>query len=141
MKPKYKRLQLILIAVIISSIGLWLVLKNFNENIVFFFSPTEVKQKSITYVIRVGGIVKKGSIKQDGLITTFSLTDNETNLPISYKGLLPNLFRAEQGIVARGKLVDNIFIADELLAKHDENYMPKEVADSLKKAGTWKGEE
>ena len=136
MKIKYKRLRLIAIAVFFTSIGLWLILKNFNENIVFFFTPTELKQKSVANeVIRVGGLVTKDSITKidDGLITEFIITDNHNNLTIRYKGILPNLFRENQGIVAKGKLVNNIFIASELLAKHDENYMPKEVSATIKK--------
>lgn len=136
MKEKYKRLRLIIVAVCFTSIGLWLILKNFNENIVFFFTPTELRQKSITNeIIRVGGLVMKNSITKidDGLITEFIITDNQNNLTIRYKGILPNLFRENQGIVAKGKLIDNIFIAKELLAKHDENYIPKEISKTIKK--------
>ena len=136
MKEKYKRLRLIIVAVCFTSIGLWLILKNFNENIVFFFTPTELKQKSITNeIIRVGGLVMKNSITKidDGLITEFIITDNQNNLTIRYKGILPNLFRENQGIVAKGKLIDNIFIAKELLAKHDENYIPREISKTIKK--------
>ena len=136
MKEKYKRLRLIIVAVCFTSIGLWLILKNFNENIVFFFTPTELRQKSITNeIIRVGGLVMKNSITKidDGLITEFIITDNQNNLTIRYKGILPNLFRENQGIVAKGKLIDNIFIAKELLAKHDENYIPREISKTIKK--------
>ena len=134
MKAKYKRLKFIAVAVFFVSIGLWLILKNFNENIVFFFTPTELKQKSlVNQIIRVGGLVTKDSITKidNGLITQFIITDNQNNLTIRYKGLLPNLFRENQGIVAKGKLINNVFIASELLAKHDENYMPKEVAKTI----------
>lgn len=136
MKEKYKRLRLIIVAVCFTSIGLWLILKNFNENIVFFFTPTELRQKSITNeIIRVGGLVMKNSITKidDGLITEFIITDNQNNLTIRYKGILPNLFRENQGIVVKGKLIDNIFIAKELLAKHDENYIPREISKTIKK--------
>ena len=117
------------------SFGLWLILKNFNENIVFFFSPTELKQRPvINKVIRVGGLVVKGSIiKTEPSITEFSVTDNQEILKIKFIGLLPGLFRENQGIVAKGKFNGDVFMAQELLAKHDENYMPKEVAKSLKK--------
>ena len=135
MKPKYKRLKFILISIIFASLGLWLILKNFNENIVFFFSPTELQNKPvINQVIRVGGLVTKNSIikTKDNLTTEFIITDKQTNLTIEFKGILPNLFRENQGIVAKGKLIGNKFIATELLAKHDENYMPAEVAKALK---------
>ena len=135
MKPKHKRLTFILIFIVSISLGLWIVLKNFNENIVFFFSPTEIKKQNIyNQIIRVGGLVRKGSVvKLNATTTEFILTDNQENLLVRFVGILPNLFRDGQGVVAKGKLEKNIFIADELLAKHDENYMPKEVAESLKK--------
>ena len=135
MKPKYKRLKFILMLLFCFSLGLWLILKNFNENIVFFFSPSELKQHPvINKVIRVGGLVMKGSItKTEPSITEFSVTDNQENLKIKFIGLLPGLFRENQGIVAKGKFNGDVFMAQELLAKHDENYMPKEVAKSLKK--------
>lgn len=134
MKPKYKRLKSILLWLVCLSFGLWLILRNFNDNIVFFYSPTQLKERPITgQLIRVGGLVNKGSIIKDGFYTTeFSITDNQTNLKVHFKGMLPNLFRDDQGIVAKGKLQGDVFIAEELLAKHDENYMPKEVANSLK---------
>ncbi len=135
MKPKYKRLKFILMLLFCFSFGLWLILKNFNENIVFFFSPTELKQRPvINKVIRVGGLVVKGSItKTQPSITEFLVTDNQEVLKIKFIGLLPGLFRENQGIVAKGKFNGDVFMAQELLAKHDENYMPKEVAKSLKK--------
>lgn len=130
MKKKYKRLQSIVIIIVIISIGLWLILKNFNQNIVFFYSPSELKEKFITNkVIRLGGFVEKNSIIKidNGLTTEFSLTDGKNSLAVKFTGILPTLFREDQGIVAQGKLIDNIFIAKELLTKHDENYKPKEV--------------
>ena len=130
MKKKYKRLQLIIITIVVISIGLWLILKNFNQNIVFFYSPSELKEKSITNkVIRLGGFVEKNSIIKidNGLTTEFSLTDGKNSLAVKFTGILPTLFREDQGIVAQGKLIDNIFIAKELLTKHDENYKPKEI--------------
>lgn len=135
MKPKYKRLKSILISVASIAVGLWLILSNFNENIVFFFSPMELKNKQvINQVVRVGGLVRNGSISRlDGFVTEFIITDNQEDLKVRFVGILPNLFRDNQGVVAKGKLEGDIFIANELLAKHDENYMPKEVAESLKK--------
>ena len=130
MKKKYKRLQFILVSIVFASLGLWLILKNFNQNIVFFYSPSELKERQIaTQVIRVGGLVSKNSIKKldNGLTTEFILTDKKSDLIVRFTGILPNLFREGQGIVAKGKLVNQIFIASELLAKHDENYKPKEL--------------
>jgi cytochrome c-type biogenesis protein CcmE len=134
MKQKYKRLKLVLIAMVFVVVGLWLVLDSFNQNIVFFFTPTELKQKYIpNKIVRVGGLVQENSIikMDDGLTTEFIITDTQTDLMISFTGLLPNLFREKQGIVAKGKLVNNVFIAEELLAKHDENYMPREITNSF----------
>ena len=138
MKPKYKRLKLIFIMIICTSFGLWLILKNFNDNIVFFFSPTELKNHTTTQIIRVGGLVESNSIKKHHNLVEFKITDQQNDLIIHYKGILPNLFREGQGIVAKGQLKEDIFIADELLAKHDENYMPKEVAKALKESGNWR---
>lgn len=134
MKPKYKRLKSILISIASVAIGLWLILSSFNENIIFFFSPTELKNKQIiNQIVRVGGLVSNGSIiRLDGSVTEFIITDNQEELKIRFTGILPNLFRDNQGVVAKGKLEGDIFIASELLAKHDENYMPKEIANSLK---------
>ena len=139
MKPKYKRLKYIIVAITFASIGLWLILKNLNESIVFFFSPAEIARKNIAdQIIRVGGLVKEGSIIKKSQIIEFTITDNKADLTIHFQGTPPNLFRAGQGIVARGRLTNGIFIADQLLAKHDENYMPKEVTKALKKSGTWR---
>lgn len=127
MKTKYKRLQYILIAIICTSLGLWLILKNFNQNIVFFYTPTELKEQlNHKNIVRVGGLVVEGSILklQDGITTEFLITDSRNNLQISYTGIVPNLFREGQGVIAKGKLVNEVFIASELLVKHDENYMP-----------------
>ncbi|MGB4191904.1 MAG: cytochrome c maturation protein CcmE [Rickettsiales bacterium] len=134
MKQKYKRLTLITISILIASFGLWLILDNFNQNITFFYTPAQLDQKNITNkIIRVGGLVKSNSIAKlnNGLTTEFIITDAREDLIIRYTGILPNLFRENQGIVAKGKLVNNIFIAEELLAKHDENYMPKEITNGI----------
>ncbi len=134
MKAKYKRLKLTLLIFSLVCIGLYLILKNFNENIVFFYSPSDLKQNNIeNTTIRVGGMIVKDSIKHiDDLKVEFIITDQKEEVTIIYEGLLPNLFREGQGIVAKGKYHDNFFIASELLAKHDENYMPKEIVNSLK---------
>ena len=140
MKAKYRRLKYILITILLACLGLWLILKNFNENIVFFFTPSEVKEKNISEnkLIRVGGLVTVGSIHKNGQDLHFIITDNKQDLLIRFKGAPPNLFREGQGIVAKGKLKNKQFIASELLAKHDENYMPAEVTKALKANGTWR---
>lgn len=134
-KARFKRLYSTVFFIASITIGLWLILKNFNENIAFFYSPSELLyKKPIEKRLRVGGLVLEGSIiKIDSLTTEFSLTDNAAIIKVQYKGLLPNLFREKQGVVARGRLVNGVFVADELLAKHDENYMPKEIKSSLNK--------
>jgi cytochrome c-type biogenesis protein CcmE len=122
-----------------------LVLTAFEDNLVFFFSPTDLKSKTVAAEqrIRIGGLVEEGSVKksEDGLVVNFRVTDLENALPVTFKGVLPDLFREGQGIIAEGRIVQGTFNASEVLAKHDENYMPKEVADALKKSGKWKGGE
>jgi cytochrome c-type biogenesis protein CcmE len=140
MHPKRKkRLYLIALMVTGVGIGIALALNAFNDNLMFFYSPAEVVagQAPSGHPIRVGGLVTEGSVQrqQDGLTVHFDITDNAETVTIQYTGILPDLFREGQGIVARGKLdVDGIFVADEVLAKHDENYMPPEVADALQTA-------
>jgi len=136
MKQKYKRLILVVFSLVIAVSGLWLILDSLNKNIVFFLTPTELKSQPSAKLVRVGGMVKENSIikLKNSLTTTFIITDMQTDLKIQYTGLVPSLFREKQGIVAKGKLTDdNIFIAEELLAKHDENYMPKEVSQGYMK--------
>jgi cytochrome c-type biogenesis protein CcmE len=120
-----------------------LVLTAFEDNLVFFFSPTDLKAKSVApeQRIRVGGLVEEGSIEKsaDGLVVNFRVTDLQNVVPVTFKGVLPDLFREGQGVVAEGRFVHGTFNASEVLAKHDETYMPKEVADALKKSGKWKG--
>lgn len=117
------------------TIAIIIILKVFNDNIVFYFSPSELSKVQRNSFVRVGGVVKDGSVKytQDDFLE-FEITDYSADLKIRYKGIVPNLFKEGQGTVAYGQLQDNgVFFADELLAKHDENYMPPEVAKSLKK--------
>lgn len=125
----------------ISLISLIFIIINFRDNIVFFYSPTEiinqVNQKIFPSkkIVRIGGMIKKGSIKKiDSLNINFVITDYQNELFVSYQGILPDLFREDQGVVAKGiyDSQQNIFIAQELLVKHDENYMPPEVAKNLK---------
>jgi cytochrome c-type biogenesis protein CcmE len=121
------------------AVATWLALNAFDENLMFFFSPSEVVEgKAPTaHPFRIGGLVEVDSVKRkpDGLTTAFSITDNAKTVIIEYTGILPDLFREGQGIVAMGQLNEmGIFIASEVLAKHDENYMPPEVAASLQTA-------
>ena len=119
-----------------------LVLTALNDSIVFFNSPTDVieKQVAVGQRIRLGGLVEEGSVQRgSGLAIRFNVTDLSQSIPVTYKGVLPDLFREGQGVIAEGALVaGGLFSADTILAKHDENYMPAEVADGLKKAGVWK---
>ena len=140
MTPK-RRQRLFLIAGMVIGVGIaaGFALKAFNENLMFFYSPTEVVagDAPADHMIRVGGLVTNGSVKRqpDGLTVKFDLTDNTDTITVQYTGILPDLFREGQGIVAHGRLQDDrLFVADEVLAKHDENYMPPEVADALKTA-------
>lgn len=116
----------------------------FRDNLVFFFSPTEIKEKSpesfSNRKIRIGGLVEDGSVSQDGMVTSFMMTDLSNSVEVKYSGLLPPMFRAGQGIVAEGFLNEGVFEAKYLLTKHDEKYMPPEVAEALKKSGKWQGE-
>jgi cytochrome c-type biogenesis protein CcmE len=145
MTPKRRRLSIVLIGLVMLGTAAALVLTAFEDNLVFFFSPTDLKTKTVTSVqrIRVGGLVEEGSVKKsdDGLVVNFRVTDLENVIPVTFKGVLPDLFREGQGIIAEGRLVQGTFNASEVLAKHDETYMPKEVADALKKSGKWKGAE
>ena len=144
MKRKHKRLLFVLGGMAALGVAAGLIVSAFNENLVFFFSPSELQAKEVRpdQRIRIGGLVEEGSLSKefDGVTVRFRVTDLTATLPVSYKGLLPDLFREGQGVVAEGKLrADGVFEANEVLAKHDENYMPREVADALKKSGEWKG--
>lgn len=140
-----KQRRLVTIAVIggILVVSAFLVLNALNDSIVFFFGPSEVAQKQMApgTRIRVGGLVKPGSVRRDDKRVDFVVTDGGQEITIHYEGLLPDLFREGQGVVAEGKLGPNMtFKAESVLAKHDEKYMPREVADTLKKQGHWQGE-
>ena len=143
MTPKRRRLSIVVIGLVMLGTSAALVLTAFGDNLVFFFSPTDLQARTVTpdQRIRIGGLVEQGSLKKskDGLVANFRVTDLQNVIPVTFKGILPDLFREGQGIVAEGRLVKGSFIASEVLAKHDETYMPKEVADALKKSGKWKG--
>lgn len=132
-----KRLLLIVLMVAGVSVAVGFALKAFNENLMFFFSVTDVVKGKAPAVkdFRLGGMVVNGSVKrEDGsLAVMFDLTDNAEVITVYYDGILPDLFREGQGIISKGKMrADGVFEADEVLAKHDENYMPPEVAESMK---------
>jgi cytochrome c-type biogenesis protein CcmE len=144
MTRKQRRLTLIGAGLGVLGLAAGLVLYALNDAIVFFNSPTDVVEKHVApgARIRLGGLVKPGSLARgDNLAVRFEVTDGNKSVPVSYTGILPDLFREGQGVVTEGALdAGGTFKADNVLAKHDETYMPKEVADALKKQGHWKTE-
>jgi cytochrome c-type biogenesis protein CcmE len=139
MKTRHKRLIIIFAGVAVLSVALTLIFKALNSNMAFFFSPSDVqaKQAPADRAFRLGGLVEKGSLQRedDGLTVHFKVTDNANTILVTYTGILPDLFKEGQGVVTQGKLSnDGSFIASEVLAKHDETYMPPEVAEALDKA-------
>ena len=145
MKPKSQRLLILFFFLSLLSLSTFLVLKSLEDNIVYFYSPTDINKKilsnniDLSKKIRIGGLVKENSILKEGKKISFKIHDGIDEILVTYNGILPDLFREEQGIVALGKIENKNFSAIEILAKHDENYMPKEVSDMLKKNGKWKG--
>ncbi len=142
MTRKKRRLVLISSAFAVLCLALGLVLVALRDNIVFFYGPSELAQKAPHegQRLRIGGLVKQDSLVREGENTVrFAVTDTKQEVEVTYTGLLPDLFREGQGIVAEGTLgQDKVFHADSILAKHDERYMPREVADALKKQGVWR---
>ncbi|MHC2257888.1 cytochrome c-type biogenesis protein CcmE [Bradyrhizobium embrapense] len=142
MTRKQRRLTLIGCALVVLAIAAGLVLNALRDSIVFFSTPSMVAEKHLGpgKRFRLGGLVEQGSLKRgDNLAVTFTVADGAATLPVAYKGILPDLFREGQGVVAEGALdASGVFRADTVLAKHDETYMPKDVADALKKQGHWK---
>ena len=145
MKPKSQRLIILFFFLTLLGLSTFLVLKSLEDNIVYFYSPTDINKKilsneiDLSKRIRIGGLVKENSILKEGKKISFKILDGIEEILVIYNGILPDLFREEQGIVALGKIENKNFSAIEILAKHDENYMPKEVSDMLKKNGKWKG--
>ncbi len=136
MKPRHLRMAVaggVLLAV--GGIAA-LVFNAFQSNMVFFYSPTQVgsKEAPVDRTFRIGGLVKEGSVQRDGVNVNFVVTDTAKSVPVRYSGILPDLFKEGKGVVAQGKLEGDVFVAREVLAKHDENYMPPEAADALQKA-------
>jgi len=139
MKPRQKRLAMIAGGLVALGVAAAFVLAAFRENLVFFFTPSQVEAKEVPHgrPFRIGGLVVPGTLKRqtDGLTVQFVVTDTAKNVPVVYRGILPDLFREGKGVVTQGKLGgDGIFYASEVLAKHDENYMPPAAADAIKQA-------
>ena len=136
MKKRHKRIAFIVASLAALGLATWLVLGAFRQNLVFFFSPTQVaaKEAPVNKTFRIGGLVENGSLKRenDGLTIRFTVTDTANTIPVVYKGILPDLFKEGRGCVAQGRVgSDGVFYADQIMAKHDENYMPPEAAHAL----------
>ncbi len=145
MTRKQKRTLMLIGGLVFLGVATGLILYALRDTLVFFYTPSEMSEKLAEHEIapgarlRLGGLVEKGSVKlmDDGVIR-FTITDTAKSVPVTFKGILPDLFREGQGVVAEGRLQpDGTFVADTVLAKHDEKYMPREVADALKKRGLW----
>ncbi|EFP65453.1 Heme chaperone CcmE [Ralstonia pickettii] len=139
MTRRQRRLGILLAALVCAGAATALTLNAFRSNLVFFFSPSQIaaKEAPVAQVFRLGGLVERGSIQRerDGMTIRFIVTDTARGVPVVYRGLLPDLFREGKGVVARGRLgEDGVFVANEVLAKHDENYMPPEAADAVRRA-------
>ncbi len=136
MKPRQKRLAIA--AGIVAAVGVAaaLVLNAFQSNLVFFYSPSQVAAHEApeARTFRLGGLVEKGTLKRDGTKASFIVTDTAKSIEVKYEGILPDLFKEGKGVVAQGQLQGGVFVAREVLAKHDENYMPPEAAEALKRA-------
>jgi len=137
MKRRHRRITFIAVGLAALGLAAYLAASAFRNNLVFFFSPTQVaaKEAPVGRTFRIGGLVQEGTLKRDGLNVQFVVTDTEANIPVVYNGILPDLFKEGRGCVAQGKIgADGIFHAEQVLAKHDENYMPPEAGQALDKA-------
>ncbi|MFI4930720.1 MAG: cytochrome c maturation protein CcmE [Burkholderiales bacterium] len=137
MKPRHKRLALIGGIVAAVGVATALVLNAFQSNLVFFYSPSQIaaKEAPLNRTFRLGGLVQQGSLKRNGTDVQFVVTDTARNVSVQYRGILPDLFKEGKGVVAQGQMRDDgVFVAREVLAKHDENYMPPEASEALKRA-------
>jgi cytochrome c-type biogenesis protein CcmE len=136
MKPRHKRLAIVGGVVCAVGAAAALVLNAFQSNLVFFYSPSQIaaREAPTGRTFRVGGMVVEGTVKRDGTKVSFVVTDTAKSIPVRYEGILPDLFKEGKGVVAQGQLQDGVFVAREVLAKHDENYMPPEAAEALKQA-------
>ena len=140
MTPKKNRLFGLILFLIPLSLGVFFLMSALKSNIVYFISPSElVNSNNINQKLRLGGLVEEDSIISKGKLVKFRITDGNKSVLVQYKGILPDLFKEKQGVIVEGEFDSLIFNANNLLAKHDENYIPKEVANSLKQQGLWKG--
>ncbi len=137
--PKQRRLLGIAVIAVLLGGAVALVLGALRENIVFFYTPSEIPADIEGRPVRLGGLVKDGSVSIDGLDSRFVVTDGTAEITVSFDGALPSLFREGQGVVAEGRITNGALIASNVLAKHDETYMPREVTDSLRDKGVWQG--
>jgi len=143
MTRKQRRLYFVFLGMLALGAAAALVLTAMNDTLVYFYTPSDLRTKHVSpdRRLRIGGLVEQGSVARQGDAVRFVVTDLTATLPVTYRGVLPDLFREGQGVVAEGKMDgEGLFHASEVLAKHDENYMPKEVADALKKSGQWQDE-
>jgi cytochrome c-type biogenesis protein CcmE len=136
MKPRHKRIAIVAGVVAAVGVAVGLVLNAFQSNLVFFYSPSQIasNEAPANRTFRLGGMVEEGSVKREGVTVRFVVTDTAKTVPVRYEGILPDLFKEGKGVVAQGQLQDGVFVAREVLAKHDENYMPPEAAEALKNA-------
>ncbi len=136
LKPRHRRLALVAVVLLGVAAIAALVFNAFQSNMVFFYSPTQVAAKEAPQgrSFRIGGLVAPGSVQREGVQVAFQVTDNLHQIPVRFEGVLPDLFKEGKGVVAQGKLEGGVFVAREVLAKHDENYMPPEAADALERA-------
>jgi cytochrome c-type biogenesis protein CcmE len=136
MKPRHRRLALAGFALLAMGAIVALVLNAFQSNMVFFYSPTQVlaNEAPMDRTFRIGGLVEEGSVRREGLAVSFVVTDTAQTVPVHYQGMLPDLFQEGKGVVAQGQLQDGVFMAREVLAKHDEEYMAPEVTDAIQRA-------
>lgn len=143
MKPKHKRLAIVMFSLLVMGGAVALLLKSFQDNLIFFYTPTQWQAKTAetgfdaSREVRIGGLVKEGSVESHASEMRFAITDLTNEVPVTYTGMVPSLFREGQGVVAQGAFEHGVFRARTILAKHDENYMPKEVVDQLKQSGRW----
>ena len=136
MKPRHKRFAIVGGVLVAVGAIVALVLNAFQSNLVFFYSPSQIAAHEApeARTFRLGGMVEKGSVKREGVSVSFLVTDTAKTIPVRFEGILPDLFKEGKGVVAQGQLKDGVFVAREVLAKHDENYMPPEAAEALKRA-------
>jgi len=137
MKPRERRLVLAGVLLLAAGAIAALVFNAFRSNLVFFYSPSQVASHEAPSgrTFRIGGLVLAGSVKREGVRVNFAITDSAQTVPVRYEGVLPDLFKEGKGVVAQGKLESGVFVAREVLAKHDENYMPPEAAEAMQRAG------